>query len=39
MPYLLSIEMERLLVRGATVSLFSLGIEGSEFEEEKKEAE
>lgn len=36
--YLLSIEMERLLERGVTVSLFSLVIKGSEEEEEKMEA-
>lgn len=36
--YLLSIEMERLLERGATVSLFSLVVVGSEDEEEKMEA-
>lgn len=36
--YLLSIEIERLLERGATVSLFSLVIVGSEEEEEKTEA-
>lgn len=41
--YLLSIEMERLLVRGATVSLFSLVVvvgseEEEEVEEEKMEA-
>ena len=36
--YLLSIEMERLLERGATVSLFSLVVVGSEEEEEKMEA-
>lgn len=35
--YLLSIEMERLLVRVATVSLFSLLIVGSEEEEEEEE--
>lgn len=36
--YLLSIEMERLLGSGATVSLFSLVIVGSEEEEENMEA-
>lgn len=36
--YLLSIEMERLLERGATVSLFSLVVVGSVDEEEKMEA-
>lgn len=36
--YLLSIEMERLLLRGATVSLFSLVIAGSEEEEDEEEA-
>lgn len=33
--YLLSIEMERLLQSGATVSFFSLVVVGSEAEEEK----
>lgn len=32
--YLLSIEMVRLFVKGATVSLFSLAMVGSEAEEE-----
>lgn len=36
--YLLSMEMDRLLERGATVSLFSLVIVGSEAEDEKMEA-
>lgn len=36
--YLLSIEMERLLERGVTVSLFSRVIVGSDEEEEKTEA-
>lgn len=36
--YLLSIEMERLLERGVTVSLFSRVIVGSDEEEEKMEA-
>lgn len=36
--YLLSIERERLLERGVTVSLFSRAIVGSDEEEEKMEA-